>query len=206
MKKVLSVVLAVVLVVAFVQLASAQEQKAAPKAEQKAAPKKDAGRPGAVVAGTATVTATIEKIDAATRNVTLKFPDGKTQVITCGPEVRNFDQMKVGDQVKATYAESVAIWVRKSTEKPSAGQVETVEVAPKGAMPGAVMTKTTEVTAKVEAIDYKKRTVTLKGPEGNVNTYPVDERVKRLNEVKVGDEVVLRVTNAFAISVERPQK
>jgi hypothetical protein len=45
------------------------------------------------------------------------------------------------------------------------------------------------VTAKVEAIDLTKREVTLKGPLGNVVTFVVDERVKRLNEVKVGDEV-----------------
>ncbi len=45
------------------------------------------------------------------------------------------------------------------------------------------------VTAKVEAIDQAKRTATLKGPLGNVVTFIVDERVKRLSEVKVGDEV-----------------
>ena len=45
------------------------------------------------------------------------------------------------------------------------------------------------VTAKVEAIDQAKREVTLKGPLGNVVTFAVDERVKRLNEVHVGDEV-----------------
>ena len=204
MKRVLSVVLAVMLMVAFAQIAAAQEQKAAVSAEMKGASKEAGGRPGAVVAGTATVTATIDAIDAATRKVTLKYPDGKMQTITCGPEVRNFDQMKVGDLVKTTYAQSVAIWVRKATEKPAAAEVQTVKVAPKGDMPHATLTKTTEITATVEGIDYKKRTVTLKGPEGNVTTYPVDKRVKRLKEVKVGDEVVLRVTEAFAIKVERP--
>jgi hypothetical protein len=45
------------------------------------------------------------------------------------------------------------------------------------------------VTAQVTAIDQAKRLVTLKGPLGNVVTFGVDERVKRLNEVKVGDNV-----------------
>ena len=45
------------------------------------------------------------------------------------------------------------------------------------------------VTAKVEAIDQAKRAVTLKGPLGNVVSFIVDERVKRLSDVKVGDEV-----------------
>ena len=47
----------------------------------------------------------------------------------------------------------------------------------------------TSVTATVTAIDQAKREVTLKGPLGNVVTFTVDKRVKRLNEVKVGDEV-----------------
>ena len=45
------------------------------------------------------------------------------------------------------------------------------------------------VTATVKAIDQAKREVTLKGPLGNVVTFVVDKRVKRLNEVSVGDEV-----------------
>jgi hypothetical protein len=45
------------------------------------------------------------------------------------------------------------------------------------------------VTATVTAIDQAKRQVTLKGPLGNVVTFVVDERIKRLNEVQVGDDV-----------------
>jgi hypothetical protein len=45
------------------------------------------------------------------------------------------------------------------------------------------------VTAKVQAIDYEKREVTLKGPLGNIVTFSADKRIQRLNEVKVGDEV-----------------
>jgi len=45
------------------------------------------------------------------------------------------------------------------------------------------------VTASVEAIDLTNREVTLKGPLGNSVTFTVDQRVKRLNEVKVGDFV-----------------
>src|SRR5215472_11573626 len=45
------------------------------------------------------------------------------------------------------------------------------------------------ITASVEAIDPAKREVTLKGPLGNTVTFTVDKRVKRLDEVKVGDLV-----------------
>lgn len=53
------------------------------------------------------------------------------------------------------------------------------------------------VTAKVQAIDIKKREVTLKGPLGNSVTFTVDKAVTRLDEVKVGDEV----TAAYYVSI-----
>jgi hypothetical protein len=66
------------------------------------------------------------------------------------------------------------------------------------------MVDTVQVTADVEAVDYQKRTITLKGAQGNVRTYKVGDAVQRLNEVKTGDQVVLRVTDALAILVEKP--
>jgi hypothetical protein len=62
---------------------------------------------------------------------------------------------------------------------------------------------TVEVTAKVEAIDPATRTVTLRGPDGGTRTLKVDERVRRLDEVKAGDEVVVRHTEALAIAFSR---
>ncbi len=43
-----------------------------------------------------------------------------------------------------------------------------------------------------------------KGPEGNTRTIKVDPGVKRFKEVKKGDEVVVRLTEALAISVQKP--
>lgn len=45
------------------------------------------------------------------------------------------------------------------------------------------------ITASVMASDVASREVTLKGPQGNLAIVTVDNHVKRLNEVKVGDNV-----------------
>jgi hypothetical protein len=60
------------------------------------------------------------------------------------------------------------------------------------------------VTAKVEAIDQDKRQVTLKGSLGNVITFIVDQRVKRLDEVKVGDDVTADYYVSLAGEVRAP--
>src|SRR5208283_4901113 len=46
-------------------------------------------------------TATVESIDAAERKIVLKRADGVTTTLKAGPNVVNFDQIKVGDEVKA---------------------------------------------------------------------------------------------------------
>jgi len=60
------------------------------------------------------------------------------------------------------------------------------------------------VTAKVEAINQTTREVTLKGPLGNVVTFTVDKRVTRLNEVKVGDDVIADYYVSWAAEFRAP--
>jgi len=60
------------------------------------------------------------------------------------------------------------------------------------------------VTAKVTAIDYTKREVTLQGPLGNVVTFIVDKAVQRLNEIKVGDDVTAEYYVSLAADVRLP--
>ena len=60
------------------------------------------------------------------------------------------------------------------------------------------------ITATVEAIDYDKREATLKGPLGNSVTVTVDERVKRLREIKVGDTVTADYYVSVAAEIRPP--
>ena len=60
------------------------------------------------------------------------------------------------------------------------------------------------ITASVEAINYTNREATLKGPLGNTVTFTVDKRVKRLDEVKVGDLVQADYYISFAAELRKP--
>ena len=59
-------------------------------------------------------------------------------------------------------------------------------------------------TATVQAVDIEKRELTLKGPLGDVVTLTVDKEVKRLNEVKVGDEVTAKYYVSIAAELREP--
>jgi hypothetical protein len=44
-------------------------------------------------------------------------------------------------------------------------------------------------TGTITDIDYPNREMTLKGPQGQLETFVVDKQVQRFNEAKVGDKV-----------------
>jgi hypothetical protein len=172
-------------------------------AQEKTGPTADA-KPGVVVADVTELTATVDAVDYHKRLVTLTGPRGNTVTVKAGSQVKNLDQVKVGDLLVVQHYESVALFVRKSGEPPAATEVVAVALAPKGQEPGGVVVDTVELTATVEAINYAKRTVTLRGPEGKIQTIKMDPGMERFREIKTGDEVVVRHTEALAVSVGKP--
>lgn len=194
MKKVFILAAAFVLVLSLAA-AGAQEKNATGTAE----------RPKVVKERVAVMTATVDAIDLEKRLVTLKGPKGEKKTIAVGPEARNLPQVKVGDLVTVKYYESMAVEVIKPGDATGAGQSSAIVRAKAGERPGGVATRTATVTATVTAIDKKKGTLTLKGPEGNLVTAKAEDP-KNLDKVKVGDDLMITVTEALAISVEPAKK
>jgi hypothetical protein len=60
------------------------------------------------------------------------------------------------------------------------------------------------VRVKVLAVDLKNRMVDVQGPTGNKWCIEVDERVKRLSEVKPGDHVNVTYYEAMAVNIKKP--
>ncbi len=160
---------------------------------------------GGVVLDAMSATATVQSINPADRTVVLKQADGTLTTYECGSEVRNFDQIKVGDQVTATVAESVAIGLMKGGGVPiGAGTSSAVVRAPLGAKPAGKMVDTVGFTAKVMSVDTQNRKVTLQTVDGQTQTVKVGPDINLAN-INPGDDVGVRVTRAFAIAVTPPQ-
>jgi hypothetical protein len=60
------------------------------------------------------------------------------------------------------------------------------------------------VSGTITDIDYTNREVTLKGPQGRTETFVVDEKVKRLDEAKVGDKITLDYYLGFNAELRKP--
>ena len=156
------------------------------------------------VAGAATteVTAKVVAVDPAQRTVTLQSANGKTRSIEVGDQVRNFDQIKVGDTVHAKYTQALALELKKgptSMAAPTEEQAITPAPAP-GAKPGGTVARRVTATAEVIAVDPAKQMVTLRGPKGNEVDVEVQDP-NQLKNVKTGDHVKVTYVEALAIRV-----
>jgi len=153
----------------------------------------------AVIQGTATV----EKINRSTREVTLRRQDGSQVAIVAGQEVRNFDQIRVGDIVETEVIEAVAVVVEPAFTqvRERRDEISGYRALP-GEKPGAKTTRTVEVVATVQAIDRATRMVTVRGALQSV-TLKVANDVD-LSKIKVGDNVRAVYIESISIQVRSP--
>jgi Cu/Ag efflux protein CusF len=152
-----------------------------------------------VITSTARREAIVESVDKETREIKVVDANGKIHKFVAGDMVANFDQIEPRDRIVTEYLESVAVFVAPAGT-PELGDAGLVEVAPLGEKPGVAMADTYMVAAKVDAIDTAARKVTLRGKDGFQTAIRVADDIDLAN-VKVGDEVRMRVTEAVAISV-----
>jgi len=150
-----------------------------------------------------TITATVEAIQAETREVTLKGPKGNYVTVTVPPEVKRFSEIKVGDTISATYYENIVLRVQRPGEKP----VNTDEAAvTRGtAGPGGTVASQRTITATITEIDMQVPSITFSGPNNWKYSSKVVDK-KALASVKVGDKVDITWTEAVLISVQPPAK
>ncbi|MDQ1309964.1 MAG: hypothetical protein QG601_1234 [Pseudomonadota bacterium] len=160
---------------------------------------------GEVMMASATVTATVLKINHETREVTVKAEDGEEHTFVASEDVKNLAQVKPGDVITATYGEALAYEVKKGGQVADVATVVGGGAAAPGSRPAGGIARQTTVTVLITAIDPKAPSVTFKGPQGNTRTIKV-LHPEKLEGVSVGDTVQLTFTEAFAIKVEAAPK
>jgi Cu/Ag efflux protein CusF len=146
-----------------------------------------------------TQTVTIVAIDHTSRVVTLKDKNGETGEMVCGPEVKRFDQLKVGDKVTFQYHESLVSAISRpgaAAKPPASGGI--TRAADKV---GGTVSRQMNASVTILAIDSKVPSVTVQAANGDKMSFKV-ENAKNLEGYKAGDKVDITYTQALAISVE----
>jgi Cu/Ag efflux protein CusF len=164
-----------------------------------------AAKPAASEVTTTKIRATITAIDKEKQTITLKGPKGRTVDLRVEDKAK-LDAVKVGDPVLATYVEGVAIQVKKAgTASPGVVAQEGKVSSKPGETPAGAVARQLIVTGTITAIDAKQGVVTVKGPRGGTRKVKVEDP-KNLEGVKVGDLVELTLSQALALTLDKPAK
>jgi hypothetical protein len=132
------------------------------------------------------VRATVQTVDASAYALTLKLSDGALVTCTVSPQVKNFDQIMAGEQVKVTLTEKLAIYVLKDGRLSGGGGTE----------------ETIPIIARVQMVDPSYRLLTLQYLNGQTEVMKAGLDAK-LMEMQPGDSVALQSAEAVAIHVEK---
>jgi Cu/Ag efflux protein CusF len=153
---------------------------------------------------TTVVTATVEAIEASTRTLTLKKPDGTYVTAIAPPEMKRFPELKIGDRISARYYENMVIRLKRPGEKVVDASAQST--TPAGQIrPGGTAAKQRTMTATITAIDANTPSITFTGPNDWKYSSRVQDR-SALAGVKVGDKVDITWTEALLVSVDSPSK
>jgi len=158
-----------------------------------------------VAARTVQILATVEAVDAASRSVTLKGPRGQVETMTVSEEVRNLPRVKAGDRVAVTYAQALALQLKKagSSIREQIAREGGAGAAP-GGKPSGVVGREVKVVADVVAVNNPRQTVTLRGPTQTVTLKVRDAAL--LNSITTGDQVEAVYNEALAVVVKAAPK
>ena len=122
--------------------------------------------------------------------------------MVAGPEVRNFDQIKLNDRVVVQYMRALTLELRKGGRRARQGTESSDAVrAKQGEKPGAAVGGRVTVIADVIDVNEKNKTISLRGPKGNVVVLDV-QNPDHFKVVKKGDQVEADYAEALAVSVE----
>lgn len=179
-------------------------------AQQAPAPKvveAKAVAPGKAAAAQAVeVRAVVVGIDRVGRTVDLKGPKGRVVTLAVSEEAKNFDQVQLGDHVVVRYVRSLTLELKKTGSAiMERSEKSDAVVAKPGERPGVAAGRQVQVMANVVAVNAKTKTVTLKGPKGNLVDLVLEDP-KQVARIKKGDQVEAVYTEALAISVEPAPK
>jgi hypothetical protein len=145
-------------------------------------------------------------VDQKTRQVVIVGPNGNEFKTTLGNEVKNFNQIKVGDIVTLTHVEILVADIKKPSKVEVRERIETEKAvtAKLGDKPAAAIERKLSIVADVTAIDEKKGTLTVRGATRTLDIKVKDPKV--LKGIKVGTQIETVVTEIIAIEVSAPKK
>lgn len=153
-----------------------------------------------------TSTAEVTGLMPEERLVTLRREDGSQFAVMVGDGVRNFDQIKVGDDVRVRYKETLSAAKLPPGEaaRPVQGTIAAARAKP-GEKPAMGVGVAASVRVKIESIDRERNIVVFSLASGELIARRIQTAQGRefVKSIAVGDTVQLDYMEALALGVEK---
>lgn len=160
------------------------------------------GTPGGVISATEELVATIVSVDKKKRTFVVKDDAGNQRTVQAPTEMVNFDQMVVGDRIRAVVAVETVVYVQEPGKSGPDAMGGAAGAAEPGQKPAAAAIEQVRITAKVVAVNKEKHTATLKFEDGSQREVAVRPDVE-ITDKYIGKEVVILITAAMAAGIEK---
>ena len=148
-------------------------------------------------------TATVVSIDRTARRVVLAPEDGGQVTVYAGNEIRNLDQIEVGDTVVTDYFRSVVAQVASpdSSDDPIVA-IDGARAA-EGEAPGAFGLVATDLVVRLLAYDANSGRARVRLPDGSETGVTVPSELRRFVEQRsIGERIQVTIVEAVALSLE----
>lgn len=151
-----------------------------------------------------TVERTVVAVDKAKRIATLRDQSGNDKTVNVSEAFENWDRVRVGDTVKATYSIYVRGELRKPTDQEKANPLVIEVSGGRNDNPndpaGSLGDKITVVTTVI-AVDKENMTAVLEGPNG-MQLEIHGDNPENAKHVKVGKNVIITFQERLFLSLE----
>ncbi len=149
------------------------------------------------------VTATVTALDPAARLITLSSPEDGEITFLVGEEVRNLEQVQVGDRVTLGFYSGLAAEVADADSGGAVAVGAGARAAP-GERPAGVDSVTVSGIVTIEGVDTRRNTVSFRGEDGLMRAVDVNRPEMRefIRGLRQGDKVRLTYTEALAVRVQ----
>jgi len=140
-----------------------------------------------------TIVGKVTDVNSETREITLMGSNGELMTVAVSEAVQRFDEIVAGDKISFGYIRYLKAEFREPTPEEIANPLTVVSEAakaPEGIDPAGALGAIVKGVVTIEALNRPFMLATVKGPQGNYLTLPVEDAAL-LEKLHIGQVLVL---------------
>jgi hypothetical protein len=156
-----------------------------------------------ITSDTVEIEATVIAVDAESRKIEVRGPNGNEFGFRAGPDVRNLAQVSIGDTLRVNYVNAFLVSIAAPGNAGSDSEI-VMESAPEGSLPSGVVGAAIRETVEIVSVVSGGTAVSFRNADGLLQSVEVvsKEGQEFAKKLRQGDLVDMQYGEAIAVSVD----